>query len=111
MSIEVITVFPPDSAVDILVPIKNRAGTLVTPTGSIEISIWDPDGTLQVDGESMTQIDDADDPADDYYEYVYHMGTGLDPMDKGEWIIKVIAIDGSGDDAISSPKYGSFIVR
>ena len=97
----------------IWVPIKNIKDELVTPT-SVKVTVYDPDNTVQVDDQDMTQYtDDPASPAYKFYYYAYHKGTGLDPMQHGRWKYIAKAVDGTGGEAITSapPGYGSFKVR
>ena len=105
MAIEVITVFPDNATVRIITYVYDDDDALVDPTGSIKCTIYDPDGTKQVEAQDMTK------DVTGIYEYYYHKGTGLDPMDKGEWRGEIEVIDGSGADAITSPGNFSFTVR
>lgn len=111
MAIEVITVFPDKATVRVIAFVYDETGALTDPTGSIKCTIYDPDGTKQADAQAMTKITDVDSPAKDAYEYYYHKGTGLDPMDKGEWRGEIEVIDGAGDDAITSMGKFTFSVR
>ena len=45
------------------------------------------------------------------YEYLYHKGETVDPMDSGEWRGMIDVIDGTGYSAVISPQGYSFKVR
>jgi len=164
MAIEVITVFPDKATVRIISYVYNDDGALTDPTGSIKITIKDPDSvqkagyigvsssssftaglvvtgaisgskglvvskpdgtTLELQqvtgvwqsGEGITDSGSGtstttsallgadmtqQDSTTGVYEYYYHKGTGLDPMDDGEWRGEVVEVDGSGVNAVTS---------
>lgn len=108
MAIKVITVFPDNATVRVIVYVYNDAGALVQPT-AVEISIWDPDGgDPVVDGEDIVVTGRVE---DGIYEYYYHEGEATEPMDKGQWRGGVEVIDGSGTGAIISPASFSFRIK
>lgn len=104
----VITKFIDVATVWILAFVYNAAGVLVDPSGSIKVTIWDPDGGDPVlDGQAMTKYDSET----GIYEYSYHKGVDTAPMDKGEWRGRVDVIDGEGNLAVISPQSFSFKVE
>lgn len=80
----------------------NHAGEAADST-AVKITIIRA-GTTLIDAAAM----DHDDTGD--YSYTYHKGASEDPMTKGQYIIRVDAIDGTGDDAITSSFFSSFKV-
>lgn len=100
-----ITVFPDKATVWILAFIYDENGSLANST-AVKINISDPDNTLVVDEEEMTNYEGTT----GVYEYYYHEGDSADPMDAGEWTGEILAIDGSGDEAKISPKSFAFTV-
>lgn len=106
MTIEVITEFIDIDTIKVWAYVYNEAGALADPTG-ITINIYDPDGTLQVDGGSMTDLE----ATTGIYYYYYHKGASEDPMDSGNWRGTVITSDGTGNDTIYSSSSFGFKVK
>jgi len=103
--VEVI-VFPDKATVWILALVYDENKALVDPTAA-KVSITDPSGTVQVDKGSMSQYESTT----GIYEYFYHKGVDSDPMDSGQWKGEVLVIDGTGAEAVISPKNFSFKVK
>jgi len=103
--VEVI-VFPDKATVWVLALVYDEDKALVDPT-AIKISITDPDGTVKVDGEAMTQYESTE----GIYEYFHHQGVDADPMDEGQWRGEVLVIDGTGATAVISSKPFAFSVK
>lgn len=106
-----ITKFVDRATVWILVLVYDVTGALTDPT-SIEISIYDPDGTKQLLDDpnyeaSMTQYSGET----GIYEYYYHKGVDTDAMAAGKWRIEGDVIDGSGATAVITPFNSSFEVE
>ena len=104
MSIEVVSDFKDIATVRVIAYVYDDDDTL-TDASAVILNIYDPSGTLQVDGDAMTHSDTG------IYEYYFHKGSSEDPMDKGNWRGEVIVQDGSGADAIFSPGSFSFKVK
>lgn len=101
-----IIIFPDKATIWILALIYDEDKALADPT-AVKVSITDPDGTLKVDGGSMTQYNSET----GIYEYFYHKGESADPLDSGQWHGEILAIDGTGENAIISPKSFGFQVK
>lgn len=113
------------------------AGLVVTGTtsGATGLVISKPDGTtlelqqvtgVWASGEGITDTGSgtsttssallgADmaqhDATTGVYEYFYHLGLGVDPMDKGEWRGDILVADGTGIDTVYSPGSFGFAVK
>ena len=105
MAIKTITEFLAIDTVKIWAYFYDEDDALVNPTTSITIDIYDPDGTLQVDGAAMTNSDTG------IYYYYYHKGDSADPMAKGNWRGTIKAVDGLGVDAVVSTGNFHFKVK
>lgn len=92
--IKVITRFLEGDTVWVLAFVRDENKAYVDPT-TIKVSIYDPDGEVEVDAEAMTQYESET----GMYEYYYHKGESAEAMDEGVWRGIVTVIDGSGDDA------------
>ena len=107
--IEVITEFKAKATVRIIAYVYNDAGALANPTGSIKITITDPDGEVQVPSEGngdddMTQQDSTT----GVYEYYYKTKTSTT---KGWWHGQVVVIDGTAPNEITSIGTFSFRIK
>lgn len=104
MAIKVVTDFLSVDTVKIWAYIYDEDDALAAPT-AVTIDIYDPDGTLQVDGAAMSTDDTG------IYYYYYHKGDSADPMATGNWRGTVKAADGSGNDTIYSTGNFHFKVK
>lgn len=101
-----VIVFPDKATVWVLVLVYDEKKALVDPT-AVKIYITDPDSTLQVDGEAMTQYESTT----GMYEYFYHQGESSDPMAEGQWKGEVVVTDGTGGTAVISSSKFAFEVK
>ncbi len=113
MAIKVITEFPDNATVRVIVYVKDENDVLAKPT-AVEITIYEP--SYDPEGEDPPIVDAEDIVVsgcveDGIYEYYYHKGEATEPMAKGRWRGVVEVIDGSSTDAIISPSSFSFKVR
>jgi len=104
MAINVQTEFLDSTTVRIIAYVYNDAGSLADATG-LTIDIYDPDGTLTIDGGTM------DNQGTGVYDYYYHKGATTAAMATGRWRGVVLVTDGSGATAILSQGTFSFLVR
>lgn len=107
MSIKVVTKFLDQDTVRIIGYYYNDAGALVNPTGTIpaKIDLFDPNGVQKLTLATMTNSDTG------IYYYLYHKGTGLDPLTHKGWRGTVWAYDGTDDDEVRSSGSFSFTVE
>jgi len=98
MAIEVRTVFIAKTTVITYVYVKDEYEVL-TDASSVLMTIIDPDGTTQVDGEAMTKQSTG--------IYTYDYKTTIDTQ-KGLWRQQVEVIDGTGVEARTSMDSHSF---
>ncbi|MDD5338431.1 MAG: hypothetical protein PHG35_03345 [Dehalococcoidales bacterium] len=103
MSITVVAKFTVKDTVEVWAYIYYQ-GTLVDPTGSITIDIYDPSGTKQVNGAAMTKS------ATGIYYYQYHKGATA-AMATLKWRGSVYSVDGAGDLAVTSETKFAFEVE
>ena len=116
MTIEVITSFIARATVRIIAYIYDDTGALVDPVdpGSVQVTIYNPDGTQQLlDTPSfeadMTAMDDPDN-GDFVGIYEYYYRTDADTA-KGWWRGEVIVIDGTDpNDRTSIEAFGFEVV-
>lgn len=104
MEVDVITIFLSRASVRVIVFNRGDDGQLVNCT-TAKLTIKDPDGVKKVDDQAMNNISTG------IYDYVYHKGEGVDPLDAGVWTYEGDVWDGSGAGAINSPFEGEFTVR
>ena len=102
MAIEVIVEFIASATVRVVAYVYDDDDVLTDPATSITISIYDPDGTAQVDGAAMTKT------ATGVYEYYYQTTSSTD---KGWWHGNVTVVDGEGEEAKTSIGSFSFKVK
>lgn len=105
MAITVQIEFIAKTTVRVLAYIYNDAGTLVNPSPSIKVTIYDPDGEAQVTSATMSLVD-ADIAG--IYEYYYKTTTS---STKGWWTGEVVTIDGADPDDITSIGTFSFRIK
>ena len=98
---EVITEFIAKATVKVWAYIYDEDDTLVDPT-SVTVTITDPDGTVVVNAEAMTQSETG------IYYYYYRTTTS---STKGNYAGEVDVTDGSGELAIVTPVPFSFKVK
>jgi hypothetical protein len=102
MGIEVVIEFLASATVRIITYVYTDDDELTDPTTSIKVTIYDPNGDKQVDGDDMTQSDTG------IYEYYYQTTSSTD---KGWWHGNVVVVDGTGDEAKTSVGSFSFKVK
>jgi len=100
--IDVVIEFLAKSTIRILAYIYDDSDSLVDPTTSILISIYDPDGEKIVNGVAMTLVSTG------IYEYYYK--TTAD-TDKGWWRGEIEVIDGTDPDDKTSIGTFSFRIK
>ena len=104
MAIKVQTEFIDAASVRIITYVYNAAGKLEDATG-LTIDIYDPDGTLTIDGVAM------DNQGTGIYDYYYHKGATSAAMASGRWRGIVLVTDGAGATAVISAGTFSFKVK
>jgi len=78
----------------------NKGGSTATsPDQGVKVTLIDPEGTTQVDDQSMSEDETGD--------FVYYYTTDSD-SEEGEWRYYCTSQDGTGDDAKYLVKGGSF---
>ena len=95
------------STIWIVAFIRDMATLDLTDPTAVKVSLNKPDGTAELTDQAMTQYDGNT----GIYEYWYHKGESSAAMAHGQWKGRVDAIDGSGADAVISPKEFSFWVN
>ena len=104
MALKVTTNFTNKDTVKVTVYIYNDSDALVDPTGSVKISIYDPDEVASIEDEDMSKVTTGT------YEYYFHKGAPATPLDSGKWRGVIAVTDGTGDDAVISEQGFSFKV-
>lgn len=102
MGIEVVTTFIAKATVWVRAYLYDSGGTLTDPDTSIKVTITDPDGTAKVDDQAMTKDSTG------IYDYYYNTTTS---SVKGHWRGEVVAIDGIGEQTVTSPGRFAFEVE
>lgn len=78
---------------------NHQNGTEVSPDQGVKVTLTDPDGTAQVDDQSMTEDEEGD--------FVYYYTTDSDSV-AGLWLYTCTSQDGTGASAKYLVKAGSF---
>lgn len=95
MTVGVVVRFIAKTTVRVVAYVYDEDGDLVDPTGSIKVTMTDPDATKKVDAQDMTKQGDLTGT----YEYFYNTTTS---SVEGWWTGEVVVVDGSGEGAKTS---------
>jgi uncharacterized protein YfaS (alpha-2-macroglobulin family) len=81
---------------------KDWDGNYTSPDQGVKVTATDPDGTDQVDAQTMNESDTG--------QFVYYYTTDSDDV-TGYWSFKCTGQDGTGASAKYSVAYGSFELK
>ena len=81
---------------------NTQGGTETSPDQGVKVTLTDPDGTVQVDDQAMTEDETGD--------FVYYYLTDGDSV-KGWWNYSCTSQDGTGGSAKYLKRSGSFELK